>query len=806
MLKDFRYAFRALRQNPGFAATAIVSIALGIGANSAIFSFADGLFFRPLPVPHSSGVVTVSSRTPSGTFGNLSYRDFSDFRRHNQSFEGMVAYHLEPFGFARDARSQPQLRMGFLTSANFFQLLGVVPRIGRGFRPDEDEVPGRDAVIVLSYDFWKTEFEANPAVIGQQIRLNARDYTVIGVAPESFTGLDQYVRPAFFVPLTMGTSDLLTDRANRVFQVKGRLKPGMSILASAAEIDAMAQKLQSWYPDTNRSFGAAVRTELQTRTDDDPVTPLLLGLFFIAVMIALAIACANVANLVLSRGRARAREIAVRLAVGASRGQLIRQLMAESLLIATAGGALGLVIAEFAVRVFSTMQVPGDVPVQLSFQLDTRVVWFTALIAAGSAILLGLFPALRSTRVDLIPALKTGEADQARRRFFGRSALVVVQVAGSLVLLVAAAQLYRAFSHMLAASPGFRTSNMLLMRFDPGLIGYNSTQTEQFYNTLRDRSREVPGIKWVGLTYAVPMTSEWGRSETVIPEGYQFPRGKETVSLLSNVVDYNYFATFAVPIVAGRGFLPTDRADSPRVVVVNQAFAQHYLGEHPVGKRLRLHDRNGPWMEVVGVTATGKYVSLLEPTIEYIYLPLSQNPQTRMTMIAQTSGDPLGQVGPLREVIRSIDSNLPVFGVRTMEDLFDQRSVKVLHLVNAVVGVVGLIGFGLALVGLYAVVSYQVALRRREIGIRMALGAHQPQVMRMILKQAAMMGGAGVSVGLVLSVLYVRAIGAALSVPAFDPLLFSLVPVGLLLTTLVAASIPARRAARLDPMSALRQE
>jgi predicted permease len=813
MLNDIRYAFRTLRHNPGFAATAIISIALGIGANSAIFSMADGLLLRPMPVPDPSGIVSVRTRTPSGGFGNLSYADFLDLRDKSRSFAGLFAYDFVPAGVAKQPDAQPQLQTGYLVSGNFLEVLGIQPRLGRLFRPEEDEVPGRDAVLVLSFDFWKSEFVQDPSAIGRQIRINGLDFVVIGILPESFSGIDHLFRPAFYVPLAMGPKlsasnhDLLTNRSKRPLFVKGRLTDGVSVEAADAEVAAIAKSLEESNPSTNHAVGAAVRTERQLRMELDPGDSELIMFLFALVAIVLSIACANVANLMLSRARARAREIAVRLAIGANRGRIVRQLMLESLVIALAGGALGLILAEYAVELFSTIRVPSDLPIQFSFRVDYRVLAFTLVASIASAILFGLAPALQSTRSDLVTALKSGESDPVRKRMLGRRALVVVQIAGSVVLVVAAAQLYRGLEDMLYGQHGFRTDHRITMRFAPAEIGYSPEQTEQFYRTLLERARNTAGVKSAALAARIPMTSG-GPAQAVIPEAYQFPPGQESVRIFSDYVSDQYFETFGVPILAGRGFLPTDRADSPPVAIVNEAFARHFLNGHPIGKRLRVRP-NGPWVEVVGMTVTGKYFSIFEPPLDFLYLPLSQHPQRRMTLIAETHTAPDAFAAPLREMVHAIDRNMPIFGVRTMEDLFDQRSVKIAHLFTGIVALLGVMGLALALVGLYAVVSYQAGRRTREIGIRMALGSARPQVVIMVMKYAATMALTGVCIGSVLTVAGHRAIRGGIMSSVFvglNPALFVTIVMALLVTTLLAAAIPAHRAARIDPQQALRQE
>ena len=817
MLSDIKYALRSLWQNPGFTLTAVLSIAFGVGANGGIFSLADAVLLRPLPVARASEVVSVNTQTMSQNAllrlgsGVWSYQDFVDYRDKNRSFDSLLAYELVPAGFARDANTQAQLKMGFLVTGDFFRVLGVEPRIGRGFRPDENEAPSRDAVVVLSHDLWEQEFSSDPSIVGRQIRLGGLDFFVVGIAPESFTGLDQYIRPAFYVPLMMGpklvssTPNLLTNRGLRVFNVKGRLKPGVSLASAAAEAASLAKSLEESFPATNRGLGATVRTEIQTRLDREPYSLIQQFILFGMVLVVLLIACANVANLQLSRGRARAREIAVRLAIGASRIQLIRQLMIENIMISLASGVLGLLLALLFVRIFSTLEAPGDVPVQLSFRLDGRVLGFTLMIAIASAILFGLIPAFVSTRRGLVGMMRSGESEQARKRFLGRTALVIAQVAGSFVLLVAATQLYRGFSYAMSSDYGFRTDHRLTMRFDPTLAGYSPKQTEDFYKTVVERARELAGVKSAALSYFIPTTIDF-RQQAVIPEGYQFPQGQESTVVFADTIDQHFFETLSVPILRGRGFLATDTADSPPVAVVNEAFAQKYMGGNPIGKRIQLNNNKGRWVEVVGMTVTGKHLAITEPPLEFLYLPLSQNPLSRMTIVVETNGDPAGLVGPMRQMVRSIDPNLPIFRVRTLDDLFYQRTVKSLRVVNGIFASAGFVGLGLALVGLYAVVSYQVARRTREIGVRMALGAQRIDILKMILKHAGTMGVIGAVIGLILSIASSRVIAQSLGVSPFNPIVFGLLAVGLVVTTLLAAAVPARRASEIDPQLALRQE
>ncbi len=816
MLNDLRYVFRTLRQNPGFALVAILSIAIAIGANSTIFSYADGLLMRPLPVAKPSEVVTIRSLPPTVSSlplrggGEMSWPDIEDFRKNGRSFDGFAAYANVLVALAQGSGETSQSILAYEVNGDFFHVLGVEPEVGRGFRPEEDDVEGRDAVAVLSHDLWKSEFAQRASAIGEHVRLNGVEFTIIGVAPESFTGLEPFLRPGLFVPIAMARplyphdEGRRTDRAGRGLTLKARLKPGVSRRAAAQEASALARALEQTYPETNSGFGATVSTELEMRLANYPILGGLVAALFTLAVIILLIACANVANLMLVRARARSREIAVRLALGGTRIRLVRLLLIESLVVALAGGALAILAAQFTSGALSTIELPADVPVHLTFQADQRVLGFTVLVSLASALLFGLTPAIHSTKQDIVSVIKTGERGSASERSLGRYVLVVLQIAGSMSLLVATTQGRFEFNRLLTANPGFRTDHRITMRFNTAAAGYTDERALQFYETVERRSAEIAGVQSAALTSALPMTFDVDM-RSVVPDGYDFPRGRDSVEVLSYTVDQGYLQTMGVPLLEGRLFNAADRETSPRVAIVNEAFAKEYLGSSPIGKRVHLNGKNGPSSEIVGVTTTAKAFSLIEPPVQAIYLPLTQNPSGRMTLIAETTGDPQALAGPLQRMVHSIDPNMSVFRVRTMEDLFEHSSVNTIRTVGKVYDSTAVLGLLLALAGLYAVVSYQVSRRTREIGIRTALGAERLQVMSIFVKQAAMMSAIGILAGLVLSRLAGRVAEQSLGASMPHTGLQLIVSALMLLTTIAASMIPARRAAQIAPQEALRE-
>jgi predicted permease len=820
MFRDFRYALRTLAKSPGFALVAIVSLALGIGANSAIFSLANGVLLRPLAVPDPSNLIVVQSHLRGESLGGLfqysemSYPDFADLRDRNKSFSGLAASEFSPFGFAVDKNAVPQMKFGVLASGNFFDVLGVRPILGRVFRADEDQAQGRDAVVVLAYELWKTEFGGQPDVAGKTVLLNGIPFTVIGVAPQSFTGPHPLIQAALFVPLAMAPRlagdvhpNVLERRGDRQVFVHGRLKPGVHLAQAAAETEVIGRQLAGAYPETNKTCSFVVGTDIQARLRENPTDAMMIGVLLALALVVLLIACANVMNLMLSRGRGRAREIAVRLAIGAGRIRLIRQLLAESLVIALLGGGLGLVVAQAGADLFGQIRIPSDIPILIDFHLDTRILLFTVFVSLASVILFGLLPALRSTNPALTPALKSGRSDDGRKgRFLGRNALVVGQVAGSLLLLVFASQAYRGAAIVLSSPAGFRTDHILTASFDPSLVRNTPAQSRDFYRQLLDKARGLTGVKEAALTAAVPLLPG-GDQTRVIPEGVQLPPGTEAVSVMSDTVTEDYFRAWDIPIVEGRAFGTTDRAETPRVAIVNELFAHKYYPKgSAVGKRVRLDGPNGPVIQIVGVAKRSKYFFPVEPPIEYIYQPLEQNPKTSLTLALHTSIAPGELAAPLRQLVRSLDAGQPIISVRSMDELFDQRARGTLGVLIGAIAGLGVLGLVLALVGLYGLMTYSVGLRQHEIGIRMAIGADPKEVLRMVLNQGMKMAGAGVAVGLVLWLLASRPVLTLVQASSFSWALLAVVAAGLLGAGALGAYIPARRASKLDPNVVLRQE
>jgi predicted permease len=812
--QDARHGARMLAKNPGFSLVAVLSIAIGVGANTAMFSVADGLIFRPLGVPEASGLVTLNEIMPTGEVrnGGISYPDYLDIRDRSRSFEGLIAFRGMLASFAGTRGEQAQGRYGLAVTGNFFDVLRVRPVLGRGFVSDEDRVPGRDAVVVLAHESWTEQFGADPAILGRSIRVGGRDFAVVGVAPERFTGVDLYLPPAFYVPLAMlpaidgGEVGILERRDVRRLDVLGRLRPGVSLAQASQEVRLFAAALEQTHPDTNRQHGMLARTETEARFEE--YAPMhSLGVMLLGLALAvLLVACANVAGLLASRAPVRARELAVRLAVGGSRGRLVRQLMTESTLIAAAGGAAGLALAYGGIRSFQQFQVPSDVGIRLTYELDRRALVVGFVVAALSALLSSVIPAWRSSRaLDLSSTLRNATKASVVPRLWGRHGLVATQIGLTLVMLTVAVSFYRAFEAEYGRGPGFRTDHLLLATVDPGLAKYDARRTEDFYRQLETRVSAIPGVTSVATSSFVPL-SQGTAPVTIVPEGYELPPNIASLSVVAARVDEDYLDAIGIPLVQGRQFDRRDAADAPPVAIVSRGMANRYWpGEDPLGKRIRLTAAN-EWVVIVGVAADAKFRLFTPASTPFLYLPRQQSPVARSTLLVRTAGDSAAVAAPVRAAIAEIDREMPVLLLRTMEDFYYASARNLNVVVVRTVAGMGAMGLALALIGLYGLMAYAVSRRTREIGIRMAVGARPQSVLGMILRQGCAPSALGVALGVVASVGVGGLLRSAFAGTGGDAVTYLLVVPGVVLVVMLAAYVPARRAAAIDPLVALRQD
>jgi macrolide transport system ATP-binding/permease protein len=821
MIRDLIHGLRVLMKNPGFTIIAVISIAIGVGANAAMFSLADGLVFRPLPVPRASEVVTIQGQARDTGFGNrrLSYPDYVDVRDRSKSFDAVVAYAFAITSFTNRPTEIAQRKVGLAVSGNFFEAMEVRPSLGRALRRDEDQVPGRNPVVVLDHDEWRQQFAADPSIVDRRITLGGIEFTIVGVAPEGFTGIDHDVKPSFYIPIALYTAvqngaepDVLSRRDTRIFTVKGRLADGVTMDQARQELQQLGSSLAETYPDTNRNRALLVKTEIEAYRDapGGGDTNLVVMVMTLALLVLL-IACANVAGLLASRAPARARELALRLAVGASRFRLLRQLVTESLLLATGGGLLGLLLGYAVINAFRTIEYPTDIPLKLTFALDNRALAVGIVVAAASAVLSSLMPAWRATRTDVVRSLKdAGEVERARGGLlWGRSFLVCGQVALALMLVTVTIFMYRAFESRLAQGPGFRTEGLIFASFDPSLARYDDARAESFYRDLRDRAAALPGVRSVALASTVPMRTDNMQSRQIAPEGFTFAPGIESINCPTALVDEGYFDTTGIRIVEGRGFYATDRGESPGVAIVNQRFAARYWpGQTAIGKRIHLRGNMPRTVEIVGVAADARYFFIVEPPLEFMYLPHAQSQLSRRSLLLASTGPAAALADPLQAVVRSLDPQMPILGVRTMEDYYAARVIHVSRLLVGTVGGLGAIGLLLAVIGLYGLVAYSVTRRTREIGIRIAVGAAPASVLRMVLRRGMILAGVGIALGIAGSIATSGLLSGVFQnqMGGHNVWSYVLAVPTLVAITLVAAYIPARRAARTDPLRALRQD
>lgn len=821
-LQDLRTGARLLARSPGFTLIAVLSLAVGIGANTATFSFADGLLLRPLPVPDASEVVTVGSvnvATGGTDVLRVSYPDYVDLRDGSASFAGGLAA-FEDIGvqFAASTNATPEIRTATLVSDNFFGVMDVRPALGRAFVPAEDAVPGRDAVAVLTHRFWERAFAADPSVLGRRVRMNGIEFTVIGVAPESFVGLDLFVRPDVYVPLMMWPALVGSDqpspleqRDRRALDLKGRLLDGVTPEQAGADVARIGAALAEEYPATNRSYEMRVRTEMQNRLLEYESLVPAIGMLMVLGVVILVVACVNVAGLLTSRAPAREGEIAVRLSIGAGRARIVRQLLTESALLALGGALAGAAVGYLGMLLWRQIPIEDELAIELIFEMDGRVLLVNLAVAVASVLVFGLTPALRASRASLTDVLRTVGTGLVRRTAWGRGALVAVQVALSVVFISVTAFIYESSLGLAAAGPGVRTEGVLTMSFNTELARYGPGESQQFYEQLADRARGIAGVEAVSLASFIPMSGLDVGQTPIAPEGHEFPAGIESEAVLTSYVDAAFFGLMDVPVTQGRAFATTDTADSPRVAVVNQMLADRFWpGESPLGRRFRANGAEGSWVEVVGVVPTGRYFTIMDPPLGFMYLPYAQAPQSRMALVTRSSRDPLTLAEPLRALVRQLDPELAVAAVRTMESLYYDTAVRSFMVFIYAIAAMGVMSVTLAFAGMYGLVASNVSQRTREIGLRMAVGADRSRVLRMVLGQAFRVTLIGLTLGFLVTLGADQGLQAAFPGGNDDPgrelIEYLRVLALMLLVTGLAAYLPARRATRIEPTCALRYE
>jgi predicted permease len=816
--QDVRFALRTMARNPGFTAAAVLSLALGIGANTTIFTLLNGVLLAPLPVTRVSELVVVYTTDQANRMGALgsllpmSHPNFKDFRQQNRYLLDVAAYSM-PLPVSLIATGEPQQGFAELVTATYFTVLGVQPAAGRFFRPDEDTVPGGDPVVVLSHGSWQRRFGGDRSIVGRTVSLNGTAFTVIGVAPQGFNGVNSLFSPDLWVPSMMYAQVLpgqmrswMNERRALLFFVAARLKPGATIGQAEANLKTIATALEREYPAPNTGRSVALRPLAQAAIFPGFRDALVLGgaVLMTIVALVLLIACSNVANLLMSRASARRQEIAVRIAMGASRARLARQLLTESLLLAALGGALGLVIARVARDGIWSLRPPFLAQNLVETTFDHRVLLFTLVVSLATGLGFGLMPALQASRPDLVEALKeeTRGGGRGRRRAVLGRALVVAQVALSVVALVAAGLFVRSLQRANAMDPGFDVDHVAIVTVNPGQAGYDGPRARQFYRSAHERARSVPGVQAAAWASSAPLAG--GIMKTLIKEGEDGGSNRGRTMVTTIVSSPGYFEAIGIPLLRGRDFSAADRDGGLRVAVVNQTLADAvWPGEEPIAKRFRFFADAFSY-EVVGVVKTSKFMMLGEDPQPAAYVPLEQNAADTMVLILRTGEQPGAVLGPAQQEIRAIDARVPLTGPSTMRDILRQ-SLWPARLAAILLGVLGVLALVLASVGVYGVLAYAVAQRTREIGVRMALGANRFQVLTMVLRQAMSPVLVGLALGLAGALAISRVVARLLfGVSTTDPATFAGVAAMLLLVALVSSWLPAWRASRLDPLLALR--
>ena len=818
---DVRYATKWLLRSPAFTAVAISSLAIGIGFNTALFSIIDALLLRPLPIERPDRIVDVYTKGADGdTYSTNSYPDFLDLQAQNQVFTGMAGY--SPAIAAMKTGTQSRMALGEVVTGNYFQLLGVTAAIGRTLLPDDD-VKGAQRAVAISHGTWMREYGGDSSVVGRTLHLRGQAYTIVGVIEEPFHGMVPMLQPEMWLPFVWveevepaGIQDAvpsptgntrLERRGQRWMFVKARLKDDATRESAEANLQVIMSQLAAQHPKTNEKRPIAVVANVRLHPQGDAMMrPIAAGLM-LGVGLVLLVACANVANMLLARASGRQKEIGIRLAIGASRGRLIRQLLTESVVLSLLGAAAGLALAALLIRFVQAIPLPVPVPVALTLQLDARVLLFTTLVAAAAGLLAGLAPAFKATKPNLNAELKGDRptVSAGSRRWTLRDGLVAAQTAVTLVLLVTAGLLTRSILEARKTDLGFRSAGLAVLGTEVGLIGYDEKRADALYDRVLERVRSLPGVESAAATVRQPLAINYNRNGIFLP-GKMEP-GAHAIPIAATWVDEAYFGTLGVSLVQGRNFTTADTPDTPKIAIVNESFVKTYWpGEDPLGRRFRLRTADGPEFEVVGVVADYKVDTVGERPTPYIHYALSQRPFTGQVILARTGGHAGALLNTMRREILSLEPNAVFLDSQTMDAQVDMALLPA-RLAAQTASLVGLVATVLAAIGLYGVIAYAVARRTREIGIRMALGAAPGGVIGMIMRQGLTVAVVGVVLGGAMAWLAARAVASALyGVSAFDPLAWGGAIAALLGAAALANFLPARRASLVDPSVALRSE
>lgn len=816
LLQDIRYGVRMLAKNPGFMIVSIITLALGIGVNTAIFSMVDAFLLRPLPVSNASQITVLAfQQQHQRQQTQFSPADFRDVQKQTVGvFSEVFGYVFGMDGLGVDGKAD-RIMTNYVTG-NFFSALGIKPALGRFIVPSEGDVLNADPVMVLSYAYWQTHFGADPQIVDRKVSVDGHPVTIIGVAPKGFEGVYPILKVQGYLPLGMiaiegQPSDFMSNRELRQMPVLARLRPGTTLAQAQAALAVVSQRLSQDYPGSDKDMLVQVYPELRARPNPDPNNTVLTvgGLFLGLAGMVLLLACVNVANILLVRATVREREMAIRAALGAARIRMIRQLLTESIVLALLGGVAGMLLGFWGSSAMASINIQSDLPINFDFGFDWRVFAYATAAALVTGIVVGIVPAIRASRGNLSAILHEGGRGVVGGKNRLRTTLVVAQVAGSLMLLVIAGLFTRSLSKAQRTDLGFDPNHVLNLVMDPNEIGYNQAQTRDFYKNLLARVRTLPGVVSASVAGTTPL-GYYNSGDTLLIEGYQPPPGQPAPSTLYATISGDYFQTMGISLLRGRTFTNADDENAQFVAIISNEMAKKFWpNTDPIGHHFKMATDDKHSIEVVGVAGDARFQGVTGPINTMLYLPFVQHQLGNSLQILQlrTAGATEPMIPEVERVIESLAPQLPLFDVQTMNQALDTLNGMLFYKIGAVLAaVLGFLGLVLAIVGVYGVVSYAASQKTHEIGVRMALGAQPLDILRMIFREGLLIVAVGLVVGVAGALAAGRVVGSFLTVSAHDPVTYVLVTGVLALVALAACFIPARRAMRVDPMVALRYE